>query len=124
MDAAHARGRCSQLREQGNTCFNGKTDADYGKAIGFYTKALDIHGAGCFTDAHLASRLESNLSAALWERGRFLEALDAADHAARWDPTWSKPQYRRMKALNSLGRGGEVLAAAVSLDNLKADENA
>merc|ERR1711972_395220 len=93
------------------------------QAIHMYTKALDILSLGWFTDAELASRLESNLSAALCEENRFLEALDAADRSARWDPQWPKAQFRRQKALFALGRKGDAIAAGIMLDSLKAEED-
>merc|ERR1711957_1065509 len=61
-------------------------------------------------------------SAALIEKTRFLEALDSADNAARWDPTWCKAEYRRLKALMALGRKEEALATSIRFNMLKETE--
>lgn len=116
-----AREQVLAFRDQGNRSFNAKEGRDIDQAISMYTRALDVHADGRFTDPLLASRLESNLSAALFEKARFLEALDAADGAARWDPSWCKAQFRRMKALSALGRKGDAIAASVQCDALKVE---
>eukprot|EP00931_Biecheleriopsis_adriatica_P006894 TRINITY_DN108237_c0_g1_i1.p1 TRINITY_DN108237_c0_g1~~TRINITY_DN108237_c0_g1_i1.p1 ORF type:complete len:570 (-),score=122.81 TRINITY_DN108237_c0_g1_i1:66-1775(-) len=114
--AALARQAVLALREQGNASFNAKRGRDLQRSISLYTKALDIHSADHFCDPELASRLESNLSAALLEKQRFVEALDAAENAMRWDPDWPKAQFRREKALLALGRQDESVPLRVATD--------
>lgn len=111
------------FREKGNVCFNAVRDRKLQRAISYYTKALDCLAAGGWPDRTLASRLESNRSAALLEVQRFQEALRAADAAIHWDPTWAKAQYRRAKALAALGSDADAIAAAVNCE-LKDDAQA
>merc|ERR1712039_456158 len=70
-EQAHAYAK--QFRDSGNKYFTSKTGKDIPKAIHMYRKALDAIALGSANDAELASRLESNLSASLFEENRFIE---------------------------------------------------
>jgi len=112
----------SGFRDQGNKCFACRSSQKSQEAVAQYTKAIDALAAGQWPDRNLASRLESNRSAALMDVDRWSEALAAADKAVHWDPKWPKAQFRRAKALQSLGRDAEAIAATLLCDQLKVEE--
>eukprot|EP00928_Gymnodinium_smaydae_P045245 TRINITY_DN30180_c0_g2_i1.p1 TRINITY_DN30180_c0_g2~~TRINITY_DN30180_c0_g2_i1.p1 ORF type:complete len:599 (-),score=86.46 TRINITY_DN30180_c0_g2_i1:126-1871(-) len=117
----HAREQFRRLRMLGDTYLSKKADRNVQSAISCYTKALDVLAVGRFQDASLASRLESDLSAALMEKERFLEALDAADNAVRLDPSWANAQFRRSKALFAMQRKEEAALAEANAARLTAN---
>lgn len=82
-----------ELRLKGNAAFQ---TGNYSLAEEYYKSALDIDPS-----SHI---LYTNLAASLLEQKKNLEALEAADKAILIDPTWVKAYFRKVVALENLGR--------------------
>ena len=96
-----------EARKHGNELFS---QGDHAQAARVYRQALSCGQGDRSKDGHL---LQSNLAACYSELGLHAAALESADAAVKFKPSWPKAHYRRGSALAAVGLWAEAEAAFV-----------